>query len=510
MQAGQSANWGRSPDERLTLRHELEADGGWRRWRATDRTGGGDVLLSRLDSGDRSGTQTPDAVAVGVAEVGRLRHPALARVLGWGADQFGPWVAEELGGARPLDDSRCRWPRGERLGESLLHVLEAIAYLHRHGIAHGRISPNTLVSDGRTIVLSGAALSGGGEAAGAKHTDVLQWAELAAKLLDGAGAESAINSGVLAAARPVARGDARGADAARLAEAIRRAADRRAPSAGRPDVRGEQADGPRGASIMTKILHFLGSVLLGVLTMVLTVGVVVGAVALGVMWFVDRLPQEVQVPNVVGLTQQEATARLEQEGLQVGNVRRVYRQDVEAGEIAATLPEPGMMVRQGRETTLVVSLGAAKVSVPRLVGLDMDEAAKVVEEAGLGLVSAGKTRSRAPLGEIVKQTPAPGTRVARGERVTVHLSGGSDFGLIEVEREDEETVRVFFRTIAITVPQGDPLQRVKILEGYGDELSASYDRLHRPGDRIKFETYGRSGKRIEVLVEGERAYRTQL
>jgi len=54
------------------------------------------------------------------------------------------------------------------------------------------------------------------------------------------------------------------------------------------------------------------------------------------------------------------------------------------------------------------------------------------------------------------------------------------------------------------VPRGDPLQRVKVLEGYEDPLMVTYDRLHRPGDHIKIETYGRPGKRIEVFIEGKR------
>ncbi len=169
-----------------------------------------------------------------------------------------------------------------------------------------------------------------------------------------------------------------------------------------------------------------------------------------------------------------------------------------------------MTVRQGREITLVVSLGAAKVDVPRLIGLQLSEAQAVAEKAGLTVASAGKTRSRAPLGEIVKQDPAPGTRVGRGERITVHLSGGPQFAMLEVQNDQGETVRVYFRTIEIIVPAGDPLQRVMIREGYGRQLQTTYDRLHRPGDKISFDTYGREGKRIEVAIEDERVYQTQL
>ncbi len=508
MRGGDEGRWAGSPDERLELREELAAVGPWRRWVAADRGMGTTVLFSRA-APDAAGA---DEQARGrAARASRLRHPSLTTVLAFGEDSGGRWVVEELGRARPLGDGSERAPRGEALGEALLGVLEALAYVHGNGMAHGAVATGTMVADGQSIALSGTALGASGWEHGAA-ADVRGWAGVVVKLLDAGAKHGPVSSAVLRAARAAMRaGEDAALEAGRLARGIRAGAERQrvAPADRTEDEQAETSG--RDASMGMRALRVAGNLLLGALTTALTVGVVLGAIALGVLWFVDRLPQEVQVPNIVGLAQQEAIASLEREGLRVGNVRRVYRDDVEAGEVAQAMPEPGMTVRQGREITLVVSLGAARVRVPRLVGLQLDEAEKLAEKSGLSVTSAGRTRSRAPLGEIVRQNPAPGANVARGERVTVYVSGGPEFGMIEVETgDDEESVRVFFRTLSITVPRGDPLQRVRILEGYREPLEVTYDRLHRPGDHIEFETHGRSGKQIQVLIEGERVYRTQL
>lgn len=494
---------------RFALRQELPPVGRWRRWLAEDRREGRTVVLSWLAPGERRlGREEFERARRWAGEVGRLRHPYLAAVVAAQVDADGLWLAEDVRAGRPLSDPCARMPRGAALAEALVGVLEAISYLHRNGLAHGWIERAALAADGHTLRLTGAALADHARPGAERSADVIAWAKLARELLAEAG-DGAPQAVVLKEAADQV--GAHPPEAGRLAAEVRRAMEmtRRSPGMQVTEA-GADSGATNRTAAMAKVRGFLGSFLLGLLTTALTVGAIIGVVAVGALLFLDRLPREVQVPNVVGLTEAEAIARLREDGLKVGNVRRVYRDDVDAGEVAASIPEGGMTVRQGREITLVVSLGAAKVNVPRLVGLQLSEAEAVAAKAGLTLESVGKTRSQAPLGEIVKQDPAPGMKVGRGQRVAVYISGGPDFASIEAETPDGETVRIFFRTIEIVVPVGDPLQRVVIREGYGRSLTTTYDRLHRPGDRIKFDTYGRAGKRIEVLIEGERVYQTQL
>ena len=197
-------------------------------------------------------------------------------------------------------------------------------------------------------------------------------------------------------------------------------------------------------------------------------------------------------------------------GLKVGTLRRMYRDDVDVGEVAATTPAPGMRVREGREIAMVISRGSAEVKVPLVVGLQVNEAEKVLGKKGLSMRKAGERRSHAPVGEVVSQSPAPGRMTGRGSTVAVMLSGGEDYGLVRVEDADGEKQTVLFRELEIIVPEGERIQRVTVLAGYGDDMEAVYDRPHRPGDRVKVQLWGKKGKRVEVQIEGETIYKTQL
>jgi hypothetical protein len=441
-----------------------------------------------------------------------LRHPALSRVTEIDRSDAATAVVEEVGEARPLADGRSRRPRGDDLARQLLRLLEGLCYLHGHGLAHGFVSAETVFSDDRSLLLTGAALNAG--ISGAPADDVRAWAELTEDLLADA-RDSDLVEVVREAASQVltAAGAGRAPRARRVIRAISSAmedpVEAMSPS---EEETVEEVERSRAMRVLLAVIHFFGSLIVGAFTTVLTIALIGAVVATGVLWFLDQLPQEIALPNVEGMSRSEATEVLEDEGLKVGRVRSVYREEVEPDHVAETVPPPGMTVREGREVTLVVSMGAARVKVPRLTGLRLDEAEEVLDEKGLRLVDGGEVRSDNPEGEIVRQDPPPGRKIAQGQRVVAHTSGGPDFGIVQVPAEDEdEDPRVaVFRRIVIVVPRGDALQRVEVREGYGEGLETTYDRLHRPGDRIKLDTHGRPGKRVKILIDGDEVLSTKL
>ena len=491
---------------RVEIERSVGPAGGWSRQIGVDRESGTRVLVSQ---------QTADIIDEAHGELlgrrlrtaSRLRHPGLSPLVDAGLTDDGAYMVEQIEKALPLEDGRCVVPRGERLGQALIRVVEALAYIHRHGLAHGTVSRRTVVSDGRSMRLTGVGLK---QASGAStmNDDLECWAELARDLLGGKPVGNEVNELVLTAANEVRRASEEGRTltAARVAGGLRRALGESGETVMTSD---NVEDRSVGMKRMQAVTHFTTSVLIGLLTTVVTVAALVGLVALGVMSFLDRLPEEVVVPNVIGMSESDARERLSDHGLETGNVRRVYREDEPIGEVVGATPEVGMTVREGRPVTLIVSRGAAQVRVPRLTGLRSEEARTVLENLGLAASEAGTVRADAVEGEIVRQDPGIGQIVAQGEPVQYFLSGGPDYGMLVIESEDDESRQMLFRQLEIVVPMGDPLQRVEVKEGY-DALDTTYDRLHRPGDQITLNTEGRPGKQIEVIIEGERVYSTQL
>ena len=76
----------------------------------------------------------------------------------------------------------------------------------------------------------------------------------------------------------------------------------------------------------------------------------------------------VMVPNVVGMSEDEAQKMLDDAKLVVDSTA-VYDGSVEEGKVISTDPAPGVEVKEGTKVTMTVSMGAEKATVPNLVDL---------------------------------------------------------------------------------------------------------------------------------------------
>ncbi|MBT8081310.1 MAG: PASTA domain-containing protein [Gammaproteobacteria bacterium] len=133
----------------------------------------------------------------------------------------------------------------------------------------------------------------------------------------------------------------------------------------------------------------------------------------------------VTVPAVVGLSQADAEAAILAADLVVGLVRTVNSDTMPAGEVIDQSPAAGNPVPQGSAVDLVISAGPAPVTVPDVTGTDQADAEAEIRAAELvvGSVST-RTSDTVPAGEVIRQSPAGGTSVARGSAVNLIVSEG--------------------------------------------------------------------------------------
>jgi beta-lactam-binding protein with PASTA domain len=125
------------------------------------------------------------------------------------------------------------------------------------------------------------------------------------------------------------------------------------------------------------------------------------------------------VPNVVGLTEADATGALEAGGFAV-KVSRVASADVEPGLVASQAPAAGDQAASGSAVTIEVSKGSsetAKSVVPDVVGLDVPAALKALSDAKLKPTFEFVTSDQLLL--VIEQDPVAGTEVDPGTTVLV-------------------------------------------------------------------------------------------
>lgn len=133
----------------------------------------------------------------------------------------------------------------------------------------------------------------------------------------------------------------------------------------------------------------------------------------------------VQVPSVVGLQQDLAESTLRDAAL-IPNIEQRDSDEPE-GQVIDQDPAGGDTVRTRTTVTVVVSTGAGSAFVPNVVGQSEDDARADLKDAGLSVRVVRRTTSDPDEdGQVIEQSPAAGTRLRRGEFVTVFVGKFSE------------------------------------------------------------------------------------
>ena len=131
----------------------------------------------------------------------------------------------------------------------------------------------------------------------------------------------------------------------------------------------------------------------------------------------------VTVPNVVGDTQSVATQTLKNDNLTVG--RATFRTSTQArGIVLSTDPAAGASVSKSSAVDLTVSDGPniPTVSVPSVKGQQLTPATQLIQDAGL-TYKVKYVTSTQPVGTVIDQSPAGGTKVKANVPVQLTVSG---------------------------------------------------------------------------------------
>lgn len=137
-------------------------------------------------------------------------------------------------------------------------------------------------------------------------------------------------------------------------------------------------------------------------------------------------PARAEVPNVVGMTFDEAKKKIEGAGLTVGEVGKQFSGETPQGSVLATDPKPGVERRPDTPVALTVSKGAA-LSVPKVQGMTVAAATSTLEDKGLKVeVSDTQVYSDVAKGSVAAQSPGDGEQLAKGDTVTLTVSKGKE------------------------------------------------------------------------------------
>ncbi|MCL2436770.1 MAG: Stk1 family PASTA domain-containing Ser/Thr kinase [Clostridiales bacterium] len=136
---------------------------------------------------------------------------------------------------------------------------------------------------------------------------------------------------------------------------------------------------------------------------------------------------EVAVPNLIGLTLEDAEEELDSIGLRIRVGDEVISEEFDAGTIVSQDTPEDSIVREGRTIVVNVSIGTrdgTNPRVPRVLGMTADDAVAMIELHGFQVGSRTSRPDNAPIGIIISQTPEQGTEARAGTTINFVTSEG--------------------------------------------------------------------------------------
>jgi serine/threonine-protein kinase len=226
-------------------------------------------------------------------------------------------------------------------------------------------------------------------------------------------------------------------------------ADAAPPATATTDAVTDDDEGPRRTGLW---------ILLGLLLLAL-----VAAAAFFLPQLLDDPPETVQVPNVVGKKQAEATRILTDAGLEV-SVTEEPDQDVPKGVVIRQDPDGdgSAYVDPGSTVDIVVSTGKPDVMLRSVLGLQKGEAENILKGDGFK-VELKKRESDEPKDQVVDQSPSANTLVPSGSTVVIYWSDGPEEVPDVVGKQQDQAERLIkdagfevkvVRSTDTTEPQG--------------------------------------------------------
>lgn len=197
---------------------------------------------------------------------------------------------------------------------------------------------------------------------------------------------------------------------------------------GRRKGRGSNAVNPR----MNRIMKILMTVVIIIILFIIifTVGKTAGLFKFGpTLKTEEKTDEQVKVPNVVGMTEDEAKKTLNEEGLGYKVVERKESDKYESGTVSEQKTEAGTKVKKNTTIQVVVSSGLVgdKITIPNVSGKSESEAQSELERAGFKKISSEFEYSDTVAeGDVISTTPSAGAEATEDTQIVMKVSKGAE------------------------------------------------------------------------------------
>jgi serine/threonine-protein kinase len=177
--------------------------------------------------------------------------------------------------------------------------------------------------------------------------------------------------------------------------------------------------------------------------------------------------EAVEVPGVLGLTQEQADAALRAEGFDV-RVEPSPDEDAEEGTVTDQDPDPHADAPKGSTVTIFVASGPAAVNVRDVTDRTEGDASALLQGDGFKVSSTDEASSTVKKGRVIRTEPPAGSSRPVGSTITIVVSTGPDVEQVTVPNtvgQTEGAARAILEGQGFTVNVQDELVANPLQEG---------------------------------------------
>ena len=145
---------------------------------------------------------------------------------------------------------------------------------------------------------------------------------------------------------------------------------------------------------------------------------------------ISKGPERYVIPALVGLTPEAAVNLLAKYPVKVGELKEVYNDKTPKGFVISSSPATGEKVKRDATIDLLISKGVETLDVASYVGKSADQALNELTDAGFSVESIDQFSENVLAGAVISQVPSGGAPLAKGAKITLTISKGSQYVFI--------------------------------------------------------------------------------
>lgn len=173
-------------------------------------------------------------------------------------------------------------------------------------------------------------------------------------------------------------------------------------------------------------------IILGIVLAFLVVAIAYYAVTRVNDFFVS---EEVLVPYVIGLQEEEAREKTLERGLEFHVMDRVSNVEYNVGEVIFQSVDADYKVKKGYRIDVIISEGKELLPVPSFVNLSFSDAEREITNAGFKVGTSDYENSDTiPIDVVMEQNPSVGDLVEPNTRINLIISKGEEITYVNMEK----------------------------------------------------------------------------